>query len=68
MFLPGDALVNFTLNATGDNHPTLYLFLNEDWIDVEEEDNCDDKLARAKGICKSVLLPRAKGICKSVLL
>ncbi|KAJ8310263.1 hypothetical protein KUTeg_012128 [Tegillarca granosa] len=46
----GNALVNFTLNTTGDWNPTLYLYPNEDFrnIFLLEDSDCLNKVDAAK--------------------
>jgi len=50
--IPGEGLVNYTLNTTGNTPPKLYLFLIEDWREALEEVDCQDKLSKARAICK----------------
>ena len=52
----GEALVKFELNTTGQSPAKLYLYISDDWKDVQDENDCVHKLQKSRLVCKSVHL------------
>ena len=44
-------MIQYTLN-TSSTTAKLYLFLNEDWKEVSETTECQQKLDKARAVCK----------------
>ncbi|XP_041356542.1 integral membrane protein GPR180-like [Gigantopelta aegis] len=44
----GEALVKFDLNTTGYTPAKLYLYISEDWRDVQDETDCANKLQKSR--------------------
>lgn len=49
----GNGTVLYKFNVTAD--ASFYLFLDEDWQEALDHDNCQSKLGLARLICKSVV-------------
>ncbi|XP_050407787.1 integral membrane protein GPR180 [Patella vulgata] len=44
----GDAVLRYSLNTTGNTPVYIYLYLNEDWRDARQDDNCLRQLNKAR--------------------
>ena len=53
--ISGDAVLNFTVNATG-VEPKLYLFVSEDWKDAVGDSNCYRRLGKARAISNTFII------------